>query len=91
LAFDILFPQGFGEAASGSQREDVPELVVKKLKQVGEKAETYGWYLELLRKGKIIPTAGFGFGLERLTRFICGLETVAQAAPFPKLPAEVSI
>ncbi|MFQ6010055.1 MAG: asparagine synthetase A [Candidatus Aenigmatarchaeota archaeon] len=91
LAFDMIYPKGFGEAVSGSQREDIPELITKKLKQVGEKPRIYSWYLDLLKKSRIKPTAGFGFGLERLTRFVCGLERVEQAAPFPKLPGEVSV
>jgi len=86
LAFDMLYPHGFGEALSGSQREDVPELSMTKLMEIGEDPEAYGWYLDLLREGRILPTAGFGFGVERMTRFICDLDTVAEASAFPRLP-----
>ena len=91
LAFDLIYPQGFGEAVSGSKREDVYEHVVQKIRSVGEDPQHYAWYLELLKRGKIKPSAGFGFGLERMTRFICGLQKISDATPFPKLPGVHSI
>lgn len=91
LSFDLIFPEGFGEASSGSEREFDPDLVRKKLIESGEDPEDYKWFIELLEKKKILPTAGFGFGLERLTRFICGLKDIADATPFPKIPGGESI
>ncbi len=90
-AFDLMYPQGFGEAVSGSQREDKLELVAQKMREAGEKPEDYGWYMELIKTGRIGPSAGFGFGLERLTRFVCGLEHIKDATPWPKLPGVHSI
>jgi len=86
LSFDLIYPQGFGEALSGSEREYDAELVKKKLAEGGEDPEAYRWFTELLDKKRIKATAGFGFGLERMTRYICGLESVEQATPFPKMP-----
>jgi asparaginyl-tRNA synthetase len=86
LSYDLIYPQGFGEALSGSEREYDAELVKKKLAEGGEDPEAYKWFTELLDKRRIIATAGFGFGLERMTRYICGLESVEQATPFPKMP-----
>jgi len=37
-------------------------------------------------KRGVKPTAGFGVGLERLTRYICGLYHIQDAAPFSKVP-----
>ncbi len=84
LGFDLLFPEGFGEAISGSEREFEYKKILEKLKKSGE-LEKFELYLEILKKG-VKPTAGFGLGLERLTRFICGLEHIQDAAPFTKLP-----
>ena len=39
----------------------------------------------MLRDG-MRPSAGFGIGVERLTRYICGREYVWDAVPFPKVP-----
>jgi len=41
-------------------------------------------------KSGILPSSGFGIGVERLTRFICGLDTVWEAVPFPKIPGVIS-
>lgn len=86
LSFDLIYPEGFGEAVSGSERETDIGLVKRKLEAVGEKPQEYEWFIGLLGKGKIRQTAGFGFGLERLTRYICGLERIEEATPFPKVP-----
>ncbi|NIO44156.1 MAG: hypothetical protein GTN36_01185 [Candidatus Aenigmarchaeota archaeon] len=84
LSFDLLYPEGFGEAISGSEREFEYEKVLKKLKKSGDIGK-FELYLKILKEG-VKPTAGFGLGLERLTRFICGLEHIQDAAPFTKLP-----
>jgi asparaginyl-tRNA synthetase len=90
-SFDLIYPEGFGEALSGSKRECDVGLVVKRLKEAGEEPEEYDWFISLLKTGKVKQTAGFGFGLERLTRFICGLGHIADATPFPKIPGRLSI
>ncbi len=87
--FDMLYPEGFGEAISGAEREYEYEKVVERIKEGGEDPRIYGWYLEMLSDG-IAPTAGFGIGVERLTRYLCGLEAVWEARPYPKLPGIVS-
>jgi asparaginyl-tRNA synthetase len=43
----------------------------------------------MVREG-IPGSAGFGIGLERLTRYIAGLESVWQASAYPKVPGVVS-
>lgn len=90
-SFDLIYPEGFGEALSGSKRECDVGLVVKRLEEAGEEPEEYSWFIRLLEAGKVKQTAGFGFGLERLTRFICGLSDIADATPFPKVPGRLSI
>ena len=83
--FDMLYPEGFGEAISGAEREYELEKVVERMKETGEDPKKYGWYLEMLKEG-IEPSAGFGIGVERLTRFVCGLPAIWEARPYPKLP-----
>lgn len=83
--FDLLFPEGFGEGISGGEREQRYEVVLEKLKRRGLPLEDYDWYLDILQSG-IPPSAGFGIGLERLTRYICGLTDISEATPFPRKP-----
>ncbi len=82
--FDLLYPEGYGEAASGAEREYIYENVVARMRENGDDPTKYGWYLEMLRVG-VSPTSGFGIGVERLTRFICSLKTVWEARPYPKV------
>jgi asparaginyl-tRNA synthetase len=82
--FDLIYPEGFGEAISGGEREYRYDKVVERMRRSEENISDYGWYLEMLRSG--IPlSAGFGIGVERLTRFICGLENIWDAVPFPRV------
>lgn len=87
--FDMLYPEGFGEAISGGEREHTYEGVSKRMKLTGQNPEEYQWYLEMLKEGVPI-SAGFGIGVERLTRWICGLKTIWEAVPFPKVAGIIS-
>jgi len=82
--FDLLYPEGFGEASSGAERQFEYDQVVRRLRETGEDPAKYGWYLDMLREG-IPQSAGFGIGIERLTRYICGLQAVWEARPYPKV------
>jgi asparaginyl-tRNA synthetase len=82
--FDLLYPEGYGEAISGGERETRYSRVLERIQRGGEDPAKYGWYLKMLKDG-IPPSAGFGIGVERLTRYICGLENIWDAVPFPKV------
>ena len=84
LDFDLIYPGGYGEAISGGEREHTPEGVKQQMRKTGIDPLEYGWYFELLEAG-IPPSAGFGIGLERLTRWICELDHVHKAGPFTKV------
>ncbi|UCH57087.1 MAG: hypothetical protein JSV18_07055 [Candidatus Bathyarchaeota archaeon] len=89
MDFDLIYPEGFGEAISGGEREFQLERVMARMRSNGEDPEAYGWYLEMLGEG-VSPSAGFGIGVERFTRYVCGLEKIWEAVPFPKVPGIVS-
>ena len=36
-------------------------------------------------------STGFGIGIERFTRFICGVERIEDVSPFPKIPGKISL
>lgn len=82
--FDLLYPEGYGEAVSGAEREYEYGKVIARLRETGENPSKYGWYLDMLREG-IPPSSGFGIGVERLTRYVCGLDAVWEARPYPKV------
>jgi len=87
--FDLFYPEGYGEAVSGGEREYKYERVVARMLSTGEVPEIYRWYLEMLREGTT-PSAGFGIGVERFTRYVCGREYIWESVPFPKVPGVVS-
>jgi asparaginyl-tRNA synthetase len=81
--FDLLLPDGFGELISGSRRENRYREIVTRIRETGENPAKYSWYLGLLNDG-LPDSSGFGIGVERCTRFLAGLDSVAQATSFPK-------
>jgi asparaginyl-tRNA synthetase len=87
--FDLIAAEGFGELASGGEREHDYRAIITRMRETGENPAKYGWYLQLAREG-IPASAGFGIGVERLVRFIAGLESAWQASAYPKLPGVVS-
>jgi asparaginyl-tRNA synthetase len=82
--FDLLLPGGYGELCSGAEREFDHAKIVGRMRETGENPAKYAWYLDLVREG-IPDSAGFGIGLERFTRYVCGLDAAWQASAFPKL------
>jgi asparaginyl-tRNA synthetase len=87
--FDLFYPEGYGEAISGGEREYKYDKVAGRMISTGEVPEAYKWYLQMLKEGTT-PSAGFGIGVERLTRYICGKEFIWDSVPFPKVPGIVS-
>lgn len=83
LDFDLILPEGHGEVSSGSEREFEYEKIAKKIDP--EQINSFKPYLEIVKSG-LKPTSGFGIGVERLTKFICGLGDISDASPFPKIP-----
>lgn len=84
LAVDVLAPEGYGEIIGGSQREDELNLLLERIKQHNLPQNFFEWYLDLRRYGSV-PHSGFGLGLERTVSWICGLEHLREAIPFPRM------
>ncbi|MBI4147740.1 asparagine--tRNA ligase [Candidatus Woesearchaeota archaeon] len=83
LCCDILAPEGYGEIIGSSQREENIDILKRKITAQGENTEHYNWYLDLRRFGSV-PHSGFGLGIERVVRWLCKLETIRDAIPFPR-------
>ncbi|MGB8952956.1 MAG: asparagine synthetase A [Candidatus Aminicenantales bacterium] len=82
---DLIYPEGYGEALSGGEREFEYDKIKKRIERKKIDLEFYDIYLQFARKG-LPPSAGFGIGIERLTRFICGLQEIQETRFFAKLP-----
>ncbi|MFW6040636.1 MAG: asparagine synthetase A [Thermoplasmatota archaeon] len=87
---DLIYPEGFGEALSGGEREYEKDKIVKRIEEQGLNSEDFCKYLSFAESG-LKPSAGFGIGLERMTRYVCGLEEIKDAILFPKIPGSISL
>jgi len=83
LCFDMIAPEGYGEIIGGSQRETNVEDLKKWLRKQGEKIENYEWYFDLRKYGSI-PHSGYGLGVERVVAWLCKLDNIKDAIPFPR-------
>jgi asparaginyl-tRNA synthetase len=87
--FDLIMPDGYGELCSGAEREFDRARIIARMRETGENPAKYAWYLDMARDG-IPASAGFGVGLERLTRYLAGLDATWQASAFPKLAGQAT-
>jgi asparaginyl-tRNA synthetase len=83
LGVDVIAPEGYGEIIGGGQRIHDLDLLLKRLEEHKLPREAFNWYLDLRKFGSV-PHAGFGMGIERLVAWICGLEHIREAIPFPR-------
>ncbi len=83
LASDLLAPEGYGEIIGGSQRMSDYDTLKARIDEHKLPADEYGWYLDLRRYGGVIHS-GFGMGVERLVAWLCHLEHLREAVPFPR-------
>ncbi|MBU0906767.1 MAG: asparagine--tRNA ligase [Nanoarchaeota archaeon] len=83
LGFDVIAPESYGEIVGGSQREESIKKLTENLKEQGEDPSKYEFYFDSRRYGGV-PHGGYGLGVERLLSWICKLETIKDASPFPR-------
>lgn len=81
---DLIAPEGYGEIIGGSERITDPELMLERMKAEKLDLAAYQWYQDLRQYGSV-PHSGFGLGLERTISWICGIDHVREAIPFPRL------
>jgi asparaginyl-tRNA synthetase len=84
LSVDLLAPEGYGEITGGGQRIHILQQLLDRMREEKLNPEDYKWYVELRRFGTV-PHSGFGMGVERTIAWICGLEHIRDAVPFPRL------
>lgn len=81
---DLLAPEGYGEIVGGGERETDLNWLREKIIEHNLPMSEFEWYLDLRRYGTV-PHSGFGLGLERLVSWICKLNHVREAIPFPRM------
>ena len=84
LSVDMLAPEGYGEIIGGGQRLDDLELLLQRIKEHDLPQEAFEWYLDLRRFGSV-PHSGFGMGIERVVTWICGIDHLREAIPYPRM------
>jgi asparaginyl-tRNA synthetase len=83
-AMDVLFP-GIGEIIGGSQREEIYDKLLHRIRELNLPEKDLWWYLET-RKFGTAPHSGFGLGFERLILFMTGMSNIRDVIPFPRTP-----
>ena len=83
LSGDLLAPEGYGEVIGGGQRIHDYDELMKRIHDENLNPTDYDWYLDLRRWGTV-PHSGFGLGIERVLMWICRLDTIRDAIPFPR-------
>src|SRR3989338_6132619 len=81
---DLIGTEGSGELIGGSQREHDYDTLKTAIEKEGLSGPEYQWYLDLRKYGSV-PHSGFGLGLERMVRFVCGIEHIRETIPFPRM------
>lgn len=84
LCADVLAPEGYGEIIGGSEREEDYDTLKAQIEEAGLYLKDYEWYLDLRKYGSV-PHSGFGIGFERFLGWICKLDHIREAIPFPRL------
>jgi asparaginyl-tRNA synthetase len=84
LCVDVLAPEGYGEIIGGSQRIASYDLLMQRIREHELPPEAFEWYLDLRRFGSV-PHGGFGMGIERVVSWICGLDHLREAVPYPRM------
>src|SRR5438094_5724432 len=84
LGVDVLAPEGYGEIIGGGERLDDYDLLLRRIKEHNLPQEAFEWYLDLRRYGTV-PHGGFGMGIERCVTWICGIDHLREAIPYPRM------
>jgi asparaginyl-tRNA synthetase len=83
LCVDVIAPEGYGEIVGGSERSTNIEQMQADLIKQGENPKKYDWYFDLRRYGSV-PHSGYGLGIERVVAWLCKLDNIKDAIPFPR-------
>jgi asparaginyl-tRNA synthetase len=86
LNYDLVYPGGYGEGLSGAEREWQTERIRSRILRDGIPPEAFRAYLEVAHD--LVPSAGAGFGIERLVRFLTRAPRIGDVQLFRRVPGE---
>lgn len=86
--YDVFWPEGYGEALSGGEREFEHDEIVRKMHERKTDMRKYHTYLKVSSQGLIPRTVGGGLGIERMVRFLTGQKHIRDVSMFPRVPGE---
>ena len=84
LNSDLIATENGGEIAGGSERAVDYEALKEKIVEEGLSLDDFDWYLDARKYGSV-PHSGFGFGLERMVRWVSGSKHIRECIPFPRM------
>jgi asparaginyl-tRNA synthetase len=91
LNYDLYYPEGYGEALSGAEREHDYKHILERITEDKIPIKPYQDYLKRAKKGLILPSAGGGIGVERLVRFLTGAKHIGDVQLFRRIPGEAVV
>ena len=83
MSFDVVAPNGFREIIGGSIRNNNIYDLRDTLSLANVDTSKFDWYLDLIESNPV-EHGGYGLGIERLISWICNLNTIEEAIPFPR-------
>ncbi|EQD32641.1 tRNA synthetase class II (D K and N), partial [mine drainage metagenome] len=86
LNYDLIYPNGYGEALSGGEREWQPDRIRDRISRDPIPAAALAAYLEIAHG--LVSSAGGGLGIERLLRFLTRSPHVGDVQMFRRVPGE---
>jgi asparaginyl-tRNA synthetase len=84
LAVDVIAPDGYGEIIGGSERIGSYDKLEERIREHKLPRESFEWYLDVRKYGGF-PHSGFGMGIERVVSWLCGLQHLREAIPYPRM------
>jgi len=84
MSVDMLAPEGYGEIIGGGQRIHDLGLLEQRIKEHDLPRSAFEWYCDLRKYGSV-PHSGFGLGVERTVSYLCGINHLREAIPFPRM------
>lgn len=82
MVSNLIFPNGYGEIAECSVREENSKIIQKKF-EAANIMDCRKWYLDAMKHNREIK-CGFGLGIERFCSWLMDLEKVESAQMYPR-------
>lgn len=89
--YDLIWPMGYVEGLSGGEREYKYDRILERMRELDADENSLRNYIQLAKDGKLPKTAGAGFGVERMTRFVCQQKQIDDVTVFTRKPGETYI